>query len=379
MAVREGGRPAVTHYRVLERFRAHTYLQVKLETGRTHQIRLHLSHMKYPIVGDPVYGGRFAQPRGATPELIATLRAFKRQALHAATLGFDHPRTGKRWLCTVRCRADFAQLLAALRDDAEAASAWRASGVRGEHRLARGRLAGAARRTRALHACAAAARAPRPTPRSTWAIMSAMTRGGGGESPALAAAAGLPAEPAWLAQVHGVRVADLDALEDLRPPARRRSPPTRRSPAAGAGVRDSHRRLSARVLAAESGDLGGGGACRLARPAAGRASRHGRGHAGPARSATSLMAWLGPAIGPAALRGGRGGARGAACRATRRRSAAFEPNARGRFMADLALLARRRLRPRESTASMAAANAPIPRGPLSSRTGATGSPAGRPR
>ncbi len=69
MAVRESGRPAVTHYRVLERFRAHTHISVKLETGRTHQIRLHLAHQKYPIVGDPVYGGRFAQPRGASQEL----------------------------------------------------------------------------------------------------------------------------------------------------------------------------------------------------------------------------------------------------------------------------------------------------------------------
>src|SRR5450755_2001858 len=79
MAVRESGRPAVTHYRVQERFRAHTFLSVQLETGRTHQIRLHLSHLKYPIVGDPVYGGRFAQPRGATPELFDTLKTFKRQ------------------------------------------------------------------------------------------------------------------------------------------------------------------------------------------------------------------------------------------------------------------------------------------------------------
>jgi 23S rRNA pseudouridine1911/1915/1917 synthase len=96
MAIRVSGRPAVTHYRILERFRAHTYLSVQLETGRTHQIRLHLSHIKYPIVGDPVYGGRFGLPRGATPELIDELRGFKRQALHAAMLGFDHPRSGER-------------------------------------------------------------------------------------------------------------------------------------------------------------------------------------------------------------------------------------------------------------------------------------------
>jgi len=123
MAVRESGRPAVTHYRVLERFRAHTYLSVQLETGRTHQIRLHLSHQKYPIVGDPVYGGRFAQPRGAAPELVNTLRAFKRQALHAASLGLDHPRTGKRLVLNSAAPEDFRQLLLALRDDARLGAA----------------------------------------------------------------------------------------------------------------------------------------------------------------------------------------------------------------------------------------------------------------
>jgi 23S rRNA pseudouridine1911/1915/1917 synthase len=126
MAVRESGRPAVTHYRVLERFRAHTFLSVQLETGRTHQIRLHLSHLKYPIVGDPVYGGRFAQPRGAAQALLATLRAFKRQALHAASLGFDHPRTGNRIALHSPVPDDFEQLLLALRDDARAAELERA-------------------------------------------------------------------------------------------------------------------------------------------------------------------------------------------------------------------------------------------------------------
>src|ERR1700691_5531933 len=122
MAIRVSGRPAVTHYRVLERFRAHTYLNVKLETGRTHQIRLHLSHIKYPIVGDPVYGGRFGLPRGATQPLIDTLRAFKRQALHAATLGFEHPRTGKMLTLQSPVPADFARLLAILAADARAAA-----------------------------------------------------------------------------------------------------------------------------------------------------------------------------------------------------------------------------------------------------------------
>jgi len=118
MAVRASGRPAVTHYRVLARFRAHSYLSVQLETGRTHQIRLHLSHQKYPIVGDPVYGGRFAQPKGASLGLIDTLRAFKRQALHAARLGFDHPRSGKRLELNSPVPADFAKLLLVLREDA---------------------------------------------------------------------------------------------------------------------------------------------------------------------------------------------------------------------------------------------------------------------
>jgi 23S rRNA pseudouridine1911/1915/1917 synthase len=122
MAVRESGRPAVTHYRVLERFRGHSHLSVKLETGRTHQIRLHLSHLKYPIVGDPVYGGRLRKPRGATAELLAELTGFKRQALHAATLGFDHPRSGKRVTLQSAVPADFARLLDILRADAREAA-----------------------------------------------------------------------------------------------------------------------------------------------------------------------------------------------------------------------------------------------------------------
>ena len=117
MAVRESGRAAVTHYRVQERFRAHTLLSVKLETGRTHQIRLHLAHLKYPVAGDPVYGGRLAQPKGASAPLLAALRAFKRQALHAATLGFEHPRTGKRVLLQSPLPTDFSELLRILRED----------------------------------------------------------------------------------------------------------------------------------------------------------------------------------------------------------------------------------------------------------------------
>jgi 23S rRNA pseudouridine1911/1915/1917 synthase len=120
MTVRPDGREAVTHYRLLERFRAHTLVEVRLETGRTHQIRLHFAHLRYPIVGDPVYGGRFARPRGATDAVVASLRGFKRQALHAAKLGFDHPRTGKPRSFEAPPPADFAGLLTALRADREA-------------------------------------------------------------------------------------------------------------------------------------------------------------------------------------------------------------------------------------------------------------------
>jgi len=118
MAIRSDGRPARTHYRVSERFRGHTYLKVNLDTGRTHQIRVHLAHLKHPLVGDPVYGGRLAHPRGSSDALITALRGFKRQALHAAALAFDHPASGARLSFEARVPADFADLLAALRTDA---------------------------------------------------------------------------------------------------------------------------------------------------------------------------------------------------------------------------------------------------------------------
>ena len=117
MSVREGGRDAVTHYRVLKRFRSHTYLSVQLETGRTHQIRVHLAHIKYPLVGDPLYGRRLGPPRNASPHLQEVLRSFRRQALHAAKLGLVHPVTGEQLLWEVPPPADFQELLAALEED----------------------------------------------------------------------------------------------------------------------------------------------------------------------------------------------------------------------------------------------------------------------
>ncbi|MGO4550777.1 23S rRNA pseudouridine(1911/1915/1917) synthase RluD [Lysobacter sp. 2RAF19] len=122
MAVREDGREAITHYRLRERFRAHTALECRLETGRTHQIRVHMAHLKHPIVGDPLYGGPLKLPRGATPELIEALRGFKRQALHAETLEFAHPVTGEPIRCTAPVPSDMRALMDALRDDQRAAT-----------------------------------------------------------------------------------------------------------------------------------------------------------------------------------------------------------------------------------------------------------------
>jgi 23S rRNA pseudouridine1911/1915/1917 synthase len=117
MAVREDGRRAVTHYRVIERFRAHTHVAVRLETGRTHQIRVHLAHARFPLVGDPVYGRRLRLPKGADEQLVETLKAFKRQALHARRLRFVHPETGAPVSFEADVPADMGALLDALRRD----------------------------------------------------------------------------------------------------------------------------------------------------------------------------------------------------------------------------------------------------------------------
>lgn len=117
MGVREDGKEAITHYRLRERFRAHTVLECRLETGRTHQIRVHMAHLKQPIIGDQLYGGALKLPRQATDELVAALRGFKRQALHAEVLEFNHPVTGEPVRCTAPLPADMQALIAALRAD----------------------------------------------------------------------------------------------------------------------------------------------------------------------------------------------------------------------------------------------------------------------
>ncbi|MGE3772066.1 MAG: RluA family pseudouridine synthase, partial [Gammaproteobacteria bacterium] len=118
MRVTEGGREARTHYRVLRKFRAHTLLEVQLETGRTHQIRVHLQHIGSPIVGDPDYGTRRRLPPGATPALLAALSGLHRQALHACRLEFPHPGGRKTVLAESPLPADLGALLDALADDA---------------------------------------------------------------------------------------------------------------------------------------------------------------------------------------------------------------------------------------------------------------------
>ena len=116
-AVIENGKDAVTHYRVLKRFRSHTHVRVKLETGRTHQIRVHMSHIRYPLVGDPLYGGRLQIPKGCSGALANVLKNFDRQALHARRLGFIHPRTGEMVSWESELPADMRALLVALQDD----------------------------------------------------------------------------------------------------------------------------------------------------------------------------------------------------------------------------------------------------------------------
>ena len=120
MAVRDDGRDATTHYRLAERFRAHTAVECRLETGRTHQIRVHMAHVRFPILGDPLYGGPLKLPRGASEALAATLRGFRRQALHAQVLEFVHPATGAPVRCEAPLPEDMQALLRELRADARA-------------------------------------------------------------------------------------------------------------------------------------------------------------------------------------------------------------------------------------------------------------------
>ena len=113
--VLRGGKDAVTHYRALDRYGNHTHVKAILETGRTHQIRVHLSHIGYPLVGDPMYGGRVRFPKKASEELKSTLKSFHRQALHSKKLTLTHPRTGQSLTWKIDLPEDMKQLLDTLK------------------------------------------------------------------------------------------------------------------------------------------------------------------------------------------------------------------------------------------------------------------------
>lgn len=117
MAVISDGKEARTHYRILERFAGHSYIRLKLETGRTHQIRVHMASLKHPIVGDDIYGGRFKVHKGVSDQLRETLQGFGRQALHARELGLVHPHSGEYVSWSTELPEDMQQLLVALRAD----------------------------------------------------------------------------------------------------------------------------------------------------------------------------------------------------------------------------------------------------------------------
>ncbi|XKH00093.1 23S rRNA pseudouridine(1911/1915/1917) synthase RluD [Marinobacter nauticus] len=119
MAVVPTGKPAVTHYRLVERFAAHTHIRCKLESGRTHQIRVHMAHVRHPLVGDPVYGGRLRLPKGTSDELREVLAAFNRQALHAQQLTLEHPETGEILSWEAPLPEDMVKLIEALRKHAK--------------------------------------------------------------------------------------------------------------------------------------------------------------------------------------------------------------------------------------------------------------------
>ena len=117
MAVVADGKEARSHYSVLKRYAGHSLLQLKLETGRTHQIRVHMAHLGYPLVGDKLYGGRFKIHKGASSKLLDTVRNFDRQALHAAELGFIHPVSGEQVEWHAAMPDDLAGLLEVLQDE----------------------------------------------------------------------------------------------------------------------------------------------------------------------------------------------------------------------------------------------------------------------
>ena len=119
MVVHNMGKPAVTHYRIMAHFRAHTRLRLRLETGRTHQIRVHMAHINHPLVGDPMYGGRPCSHKGASEAFNTVLRSFNRQVLHATFLKLYHPITSIEMEWHVPLPEDIVTLLKVLQEDTE--------------------------------------------------------------------------------------------------------------------------------------------------------------------------------------------------------------------------------------------------------------------
>ena len=117
MAVVEHGKEAVTHFRIIRKYRSHTHIRLQLETGRTHQIRVHMAWLKYPIIGDPVYAGRAHLPRGASQQFISMLQNFPRQSLHACAITLQHPQTEETLTCEAPLPTDMQMLLKALEED----------------------------------------------------------------------------------------------------------------------------------------------------------------------------------------------------------------------------------------------------------------------
>ena len=122
MSVHHSGRPAVTHYRVLTRFERFTLIACRLETGRTHQIRVHMAHKRHPLVGDPQYSGRLVMPSGASEDLQTMLRGFKRQALHASRLALAHPISGEPMELQSQLPNDLLNLLHVISDGEHSAA-----------------------------------------------------------------------------------------------------------------------------------------------------------------------------------------------------------------------------------------------------------------